>query len=231
MGLDFGSSHNLYVADNSGQDIYVMAALSPEWELIDLITDVAQLVLAVGALRVAAAVDLPATLSTFSDLFKFLQVAGRLVGEAGRTGSAAQKVVSVFKQVAIKIPSGDYKDVDREGFTNIYFNPDGWASVTGVDTISVLVMSGDGTQVALWTSGADDSWIATRSHTIVRSKYGTIWQADPTSDSVSWPLQALYQSGDAWKQSSAIPELRPSCLVPGAWAFFLLSFDSLLHCS
>src|SRR5437762_347732 len=38
----------------------------------------------------------------------------------------------------------------------------------------------------MWTTEADDSWIATRGQRIVRSKYGSVWQRDPDAGTIVW---------------------------------------------
>lgn len=83
----------------------------------------------------------------------------------------------------MKIPDQDYKDVHSDNFLN-YLNADGVASVAGAETVSVMVLSGDGKQLAMWNSGSDASWIATDHKRVVRSKYGTIWQQDPAAGTV-----------------------------------------------
>ena len=68
----------------------------------------------------------------------------------------------------------------------MYLTPDGIAGVLGAKTVSVMVLSGDGKQLAMWNTGSDDSWITTNQHMIVRSKYGSIWQQDPSSGTQDW---------------------------------------------
>ena len=98
--MGHGISHNVYVANDSGQDNYVMASLNPEWALIDFIAEAAVPVLLAGAgaiAEVAEAAELPAELSTLSDLFGYLKVAVQFLSKASsterRTVAAAHTLV------------------------------------------------------------------------------------------------------------------------------------------
>jgi hypothetical protein len=94
--------------------------------------------------------------------------------------------LDAFKKTAKQISNQDYKDVHDDNLLN-YLNADGIAAILGAETVSVMVMSGDTKQLAIWNTGSDQSWIATSSKKIVRSKYGTIWQQDPDSWTAIWP--------------------------------------------
>ncbi|KAH6844748.1 hypothetical protein B0I37DRAFT_167614 [Chaetomium sp. MPI-CAGE-AT-0009] len=143
----------------------------------------------------ALAADLPETITTLHDLYQFLKTAGHVLSGTNSAGwrgrDAAMKLIDGFKQTAALIPNNSYADVKEEGFADIYLSASGIASLLGAHTISVLVMSSEGneTQLAIWDSGADDSWIAKSNYTIVRSKYGTIWQEDFGQNGVDWPPQ------------------------------------------
>jgi len=189
-----GISHTVYMANACGQDIYVMASLSTEWAIIDAIADGALLLAAVAdiAAVVTTAEALPEVINTLSDLYGYLKVAAQLLRDTGsissRTTDAAQTLVNAFANTSIPIAFDDYKNVEEEGVLSIYLSPDGIASLLGASTVSVMVMSGDGKQVAMWDTGADDSWIATNQQTIVRSAYGSIWQQDPGAGTQNWSV-------------------------------------------
>lgn len=183
------------MANNSGHEIYVMASLNPDWAIVDFITDIALLLVGVEEIKaVATAAELPAALNTFRDLYEFLKIAAKLLSGSFSVGSrsaeAALAMADAFKKVAVSIGNGDHKNVDSEGFLSIYLSASGIAGLLGASTVSLVVMSADGKQVALWNTGSDDSWIATGREKIVRSKYGTIWQEDPSAGSVDWPVGA-----------------------------------------
>jgi hypothetical protein len=190
-----GASHSIYMANESGRDIYVMVALNPDWAMVDYVTDLDLMAFGVTWMKALGLGELPEAIRTLSDAFTFLQTAGRLLsgtisaGPGGR--EAAMKMIDAFKQTAVRIPDGDYRQVEKDGFFSIYLKPDGIASLMGAHSVSILVMSSEGTetQVAMWNSGADASWIAKNNYSIARSKHGTIWQQDFGHDSVGWPLQ------------------------------------------
>lgn len=188
-----GASQNVYMADDSGQAIFVMAALSEEWAIVDFITDATLLV--TGATGFAAATveevaDLPAVVNTFGDLYQYIKAAVQLISRTdsvdSRARSAAQVLVDAYTNTSIQIASNDYKNVQEEGVLNTYLTPSGIAGLLGAKTVSVMVLSGDGKQLAMWDTGADDSWIATNQQTIVRAAYGSIWQQDPSSGTEDW---------------------------------------------
>jgi hypothetical protein len=187
------ANENIYVANDSGQDIYVMAGLTPGWAIADFIVDIALIVTPFDELSaVAEAVGLPAALKTFGDIFTTLQSAGKILNKASSASAdaldKANQFVSAFQNTAVSthIVYGDFQDVYKEDTLTMYLTPSGIAGMLGASTVSLLVMSADGKQQAMWDTGPDNSWIATGSQTIVRSKYGSIWQQDPASGSQDW---------------------------------------------
>jgi hypothetical protein len=190
-----GTSHTVYMANASGQEIYVMAALSADWAIIDFIAAAALPLLLGGvediiAVAVEEGVELPSALTTLGDLFGYLKAAVQILSKTGSIDShvsdAAQSLVDAFKNTSIPIAFNDYKDVEDEGILGIYLTPDGIAGLLGANTVSVMVLSGDGQKLAMWDTGSDDSWIATTQQAIVRSIYGSIWQQDPSSGTEDW---------------------------------------------
>jgi hypothetical protein len=187
------ADENIYVADGSGQDIYVMAGLTPEWALVDFIVDIALVVDPFDELAAVAeiAVSLPTALKTFGDIFKVLQSVGKVLEKGDSSQDAvdkANKFVDAFKQTSTHIANNDYTDVYQEDTLTMYLTPSGIAGMLGSATVSLMIMSADGKQSAMWDTGPDNSWIATDQQQIVRSRYGTIWQSDPGSGTQSWPV-------------------------------------------
>jgi hypothetical protein len=189
-----GVSQNVYLANASGQDNYAMAALSSEWALIDFITEGALSVLLAGVSEIEAVAEdvaeLPTALNSLGDLFAYLKVAVQFLSKTSttdrRVNTAAQSLVNAFKNTSNQIAFNTYKNVESEDFFNMYLTPSGIAGMAGAKTISMMVVSGDGKQLAMWDTGSDDSWITTGQQTIVRSKYGSIWQQDPGSGTEEW---------------------------------------------
>jgi hypothetical protein len=185
-------TQNIYVANDSGQDIYVMATLNPDWALADFIVDIGLLVVSLGRIQAAFAAAAGLTINTPRDLFAAIQLAGQIIRGAASVGShtvdAAQSLVDAFKNTSTLIVYKDYKDVYQEGFLQQYLSPDGIAGMLGAQTVTLMIMSGDGQQVAMWNTGPDNSWIATNNQQIVRSIYGTLWQQDPGAGTENWPV-------------------------------------------
>lgn len=181
------------MANDSGQDIYIIAAPNPDWAIADIVTDVALIFVGLTELKaVFTAAELPATIASLRDLYEFVKITGTLLSGSFSVGTrpteAALKVIEAVKKNSIPIAAGDHKNIKDENFLSMYLNASGIAGMLGASTVSVMVMSGDGKQVALYNTPPDDSWIATREQKIVRSKYGSIWQKDPGAGSVDWPI-------------------------------------------
>ncbi|KAF8969204.1 hypothetical protein BDZ97DRAFT_1796565 [Flammula alnicola] len=172
-----GSSESVYMANDSGQDIYVMAALNPDWAI------------ATSSLTLPY---LPEEIHSLLDLYQYIKAATDVVKNSGDVGSdaysAAMALIDGFRQNSVPITYQDYKDVQKEDFLSMYLSASGIASLLGAKTVSLVVMSGDGMQVAMWDTNADDSWIATNQTEIIRSKYGSIWQPDPADGTIAWPI-------------------------------------------
>jgi hypothetical protein len=168
-----------------------MAALDPDWAIVDFMVDVSLLLVAVGELKAAVTtMELPEALVTLRDLYEFLKVAASIslstASASTRPADAALALLNAFKATGKTIADQGYMEVHDDNALN-YLNADGIAAVLGAQTVSVMAMSGDGKQLAMWNSGADQSWIATSSHKIIRSKYGTIWEQDPDTWTAIWP--------------------------------------------
>ena len=188
-----GTSQSVYMANASDQDIYVIASLNPDWAIADFITDIGLLLVGVEELKaVTTTAELPEALVTIRDLYNFLKISAQLLSGTlsvgSRSAEAALALVEAFKKTSIPIASGDFKNVHDEGVLGIYLSADGIGGLLGASTVSVMVLSGDGKQLAMWNSNSDHSWIATNEQKIVRSKYGSIWQQDPDAGVQNWPI-------------------------------------------
>lgn len=191
--MPMGVNQSVWVANDSGQDIYVIAAANPDWVIADVATDAALILVGLTELKATLTLaELPATIASFRDLYQFIKITGTLLSGSFSVGSrpaeAALAVIEAVKKHSIPISAGDAKDVKDANFLAMYLNASGIGGILGASTVSVMVMSADGKQVAMWNTGPDDSWIATREKNIVRSKYGSVWQHDPGAGSVNWPV-------------------------------------------
>ena len=193
-----GANHSVHMANASGQNISVFVGLNPTWSLLDFFLDITLITIGSNEIRglALAAADfnyhVPGKLETLRDLFEYAVIARvMLTGPRSvdsRMLSAAQRFVDAIRKTAISIPHGKFENIHERNVLQIYLNPSGYAGLLGAKTVSVYVMSMDGKQVALYNTAPDYSWIATAQQTIVRAKYGAIWQQEPSSGSHAWPI-------------------------------------------
>ncbi|KAK6509234.1 hypothetical protein TWF481_003992 [Arthrobotrys musiformis] len=186
-----GTTHSVYMANDSRQDIYLMVSLNPDWAIVDVIADVILLFNGVEEIKAACTtLDLPAALKTLKDLYDFLKIASMVVGGMFATGSrqadALLSFIEAFKKTSHKLEYNESVEIHSDNFLN-YLNADGIAALAGAETVSVIAMSGDSKQLAFWNTNSDASWIATDVRRIVRSKYGTIWTQNPSAGEIIWP--------------------------------------------
>lgn len=189
----FGPSQIVNVANVSGQDIYVLAVAHPQWVIADVV-DAPLFLIGVGEIRSAVpGAELPETIRTFSDLGKFLKVAAKLasgtLAMGQRATEAANAIVNAFKSASIKIPDDQYKNAFDQGFLNTVFNATGIAGMLGANTVTLTILSNDNKQVVQFNTAQDYSWITTSRQSIVRSRYGTLWQQDPQAGEEPWPIK------------------------------------------
>ena len=191
-----GANHSVHMANASGQNISVFVGLNPTWSLLDFFLDITLITIGSNEIRglALAAADfnyhVPGKLETLRDLFEYAVIARvMLTGPRSvdsRMLSAAQRFVDAIRKTAISIPHGKFENIHERNVLQIYLNPSGYAGILGAQTVTVFVMSADGKQVALYNTGPDHSWIATAEQTIVRARYGTIWQQDPGAGNHAW---------------------------------------------
>ncbi|KAG7091784.1 hypothetical protein E1B28_008189 [Marasmius oreades] len=191
--MPFGSSHSVYMANATNQDIHVMVSLNPDWAIADFITDIGLFFIAVGEIKqLVTAVELPKTIATLRDLYQFLKITYMALGGTAAAGSRPAEAVlalhNAIKKNSIPIPAGQYKLVNEKNALELYLNASGIGSLLNASTVSMVVMSGDGKQFAMYNTNSDYSWIATNDKKCVRSKYGSIWQQDPQAGVVDWPV-------------------------------------------
>lgn len=188
-------SQNIYVANNMGQDAYVMACLTEEWQIIDGVVGAAELIAAcvdVAALPEAVAefgAEMPAEISTFGELARFLKATAKFANSARKATvgfeSKISNLVRTFHRNSVHIPAGQFQNVSDISISSI-LTPSTIAAFSGADTIRLIVMSGDGKFQASFDSGADHSWVLNYGQYIVRARYGKIWQQDPEAGQHAW---------------------------------------------
>ena len=182
-------SQNIYVANQMPEDIHVFAGKSPGWVIADVLTDVALFATGIGEIKSALTAErLPEAIRTTSDLIKILKWVAKLYGGTVSVGSrpaeAAKDIIEAFKKNSIPISPGSYKNVLESGLLS-YLSPSGVASLLDAETITMIIMAENGERVIDFSTGTDESWIATSNY-VVRSKYGTIFDEDPGAGKNNW---------------------------------------------
>jgi hypothetical protein len=180
----------IYVANHCHQDLYVMPTLDKGWLIADVITDSALFALGVSEIALVSGGELPAAISTFGDLTRFLKATAGLLSGTVSTGSRSAEValelVEAFKKESIRVPAGDSADVRDQGLLSTLFKPSsGWFGMAGYETVDLTIITADGTLTANVDSPPDASWIATEAG-IVRSVYGTLNDVDPQAAVTAW---------------------------------------------
>lgn len=187
-----GINQSIHLANASGQDIYVIAALNPAWNITEVFVDAALLFTAVEEIKaLTTAGELPKALVTIYDLYQLVKAAaGLLVANASEGTQPSEAVIAVieaFKASSVHIRYGEALNISNRHSLGIYLNPDGIAKIHGAQTVSLMVLSDHGQQLCMFDSGPDDSWIATSHQLVVRSKYGTLWEENRIGGTHSWP--------------------------------------------
>lgn len=177
-----GKNQNVYVSNSTASDFYVMAAPNPNWAVADLGLDAALFATGLGELRAGVAVaDLPTTISTFSDLYKVMSISAKVVSGTLSTGTrsaeAAKTLIELFKTDFPKnlLGSGRTVDAMSSGFLSMYMSASGIGGMLGASTVTLMIMSKDGSKVAKFNTPPDQSWII-QDGGVASAKYGTLWQ-------------------------------------------------------
>ncbi len=186
---------NVYVANSTNQNVYVMVSKSGGWQAADIAADIALLCAGIAEIRAGLAVtDLPGTINSLSDLVKVLKWIATLGSGTLATGSRSaegiKEILDTFKKMSGKIAPGTYTNVRETGFLD-YLSPSAIAGAMSAETLELTLISEDGKWVADFTTNQDFSWIVT-SRGIVRSKYGSIWQSDYSAGYHSFGLNSLF---------------------------------------
>ncbi|AEO61222.1 hypothetical protein MYCTH_2311172 [Thermothelomyces thermophilus ATCC 42464] len=196
------TSHQVHVANNSGEDIYVLASPNLHWAIVDIAVDTALIAVGVGELGVALqGIKAGGRLKSIAQLALCLKNWGALATATGVLGSrkateiaeilrAARKANEEINRASIRIPHGNFHRVINRDWIDMYAQISGYAGMAGARTVQLLVKNEDGSQSALFCTGPDHSWIATDRGSIVRANYSRIWVEEPGGRSVDWPKPA-----------------------------------------
>ncbi|KAG7098060.1 hypothetical protein E1B28_000034 [Marasmius oreades] len=174
-----------HIANATNDDIFtVMVSLNPNWEIADFTTNVNLLFAAIKEIKqVANDEDLPNTFVTIRDLYEFTKISAKLLSIYPEPALA---VINAFKKNSIRISSGQYKQVKTRDALGSYLNKSGTEYLLKANTVSLMVVSGDGQRVAMYNTNSEYSWIAADNGEIVRAKDGSIGQQGPQAGVVDW---------------------------------------------
>jgi hypothetical protein len=187
--------NNIHIANTLPRSVWVMPSKNTSWLVADLVTDAALFAVGVGEIRavLSGTVVLPEAIATLGDLFKFLKGAGTLLGgtiaTGSRSGEAVLELVRHFKENAIEIPPNDFRNVLQSSLMD-YLSASGLASLVGLSTITLTILSDDGLRTVQFDTSNDSSWIAIPT-ALVCAKFGTLWQQSPDAGSFPWIVSEL----------------------------------------
>jgi|GEM_PF-6115651 len=177
--MTFGTNHHVYVSNNFGENVYVLACENPYWAIADFAFDIGMIV--TGFYEIKAGIEfaeLPSEINTLSDLYKLLTVCGKIVSGTLSAGSrqveAAQTVIDQIKKNGAPVSPNDHIDASSQGVLGMFLSPSGIAGIFGASTITLVIMKEDGKGTAMFNTNPDYSWIS-ESDGIWRAKYGHLW--------------------------------------------------------
>lgn len=127
--------------------------------------------------------ELPDAIVTVHDFLQVIQIAGLsisnpTVGDScGVEGALA--IINAFKVRSVLIPKGQHRNPRTLVLS--------MTGDKGGDTVSLIVMSGYGQKITMFSTRPNESWIATEEKRITKAKHGFIWQSNCDSESDEWP--------------------------------------------
>ncbi len=187
-------SEKIYLANHTEQDIYVICGLKPEWDIANFFEKLtltgimgvlAEFTIPVGIVLSVHNVD--GTVKSLNQYCTATRLAGSILQDetlGSRAQAKAQEFINQFKSNSLSIGAQTYKDIKETGGLS-YIDVSTLAGLFGSDTVYMIVLADGGKKVASVVTNQDDSWIANENG-LVRSKFGTINQEDPSAGNVPW---------------------------------------------
>lgn len=204
-------SQNVYVANTLYADIYVLVSPNPAWQIVDLIATTAFDVISQAIPGLDAVADYLEGFEVVNDMkdvvdvCKILRNAAKIINKAKdieeeveeaeegaqeameQAKDKAEEVFKAFANGTKKISAGNVQNVYSTSFLD-YLAPSAWAAMfdRNVDNITLTITTSVNGRYYTSTFNTNDdlSWIT--GHNIVRSKYGTLWQEDPSAGTEKW---------------------------------------------
>ncbi len=181
--------NQVHVANNTDQWMYVMVTPNPAYAFADFgfeLIETAVLAALTGDIKVS---DVVKSLKELQTAVQALQVAKQAAEIASSKGEATtpeeQAAIdqnyadtkAYLDQNAFKIAPHTFMKVSDIGLLNPmkYLTPSAWAAVLDGDDLSLFLASDSLDRYAMFNTNSDDSWIF-KSDEVVRSVYGTVWQ-------------------------------------------------------
>ncbi|HEX7680038.1 MAG TPA: hypothetical protein VF713_18050 [Thermoanaerobaculia bacterium] len=205
---------HVHVANAHSEDAQVFISKTLLWSIVDIVYDVGSFAVGLGELKTAtSAAALPQTIENARDLYNVLKYSAKLLATTGSIASnsanAAKNFIEIFSRKSIKIARGNFRDCQSTTGLD-WMTPSALAGIPGLKTLNMTVLTDDGRKVANFDTNHDHSWIVT-DPSVVRSKYGTIWQTDAGSGSFPWEgsnqskKPAAEHGGFLWRVQNGTP--------------------------
>ena len=202
---------HVHVANKHHENAYIFIAKTTGWEIVDIVADVAQLLVGAKELKTAikGITSLPTVIRTVEEYLVYVKAAVKVIHKAGSFSSSAKKaaeeLINAFKKHSIEIKWHDFKDVkSTRGWD--WINPSALAGALGAKTFHMTIMSDSGNSVVEFNTNHDHSWVITDAG-VVRAKYGHIWVEDKSIGNHRWEgnselsktTQSKQHVGFSWK--------------------------------
>lgn len=209
-------SNHIYVKNELPQQLSVLAAPNPDWQIADVFADAVKLMASTAVVIVS--------MGTVGDEYTIkqmvrlgIQLSIYIVNNV-KIGVDATNYLNDMSETiqsnGININSNEVTEVMKVITENplSYLNPSAWAAILGGSDAHLTFFSNDRNSICDFNTNSDYSWIA-RNSDVVRSKYGTISTPDPDAGKHSWAdmgnvigmiTQVMKPSGDCKQRLSVI---------------------------
>ncbi|MGB5960790.1 MAG: hypothetical protein WBG73_09055 [Coleofasciculaceae cyanobacterium] len=204
--INVGVNHQIHVANDTSEEIYVLPAPNPDWVWGDLGFDIATSIIpslftggAATAAGVAKATTAVRSLTTFQTILKQIQLIWQMTSGIRTVASQVGIAYNVYKvgreelrdqarkaqfelksflqENAVSIPAGDYKRIFDRWSPTRFITLSDISSMFNSSNITLFVTNKSLSKIAKFNTNSDSSWIL-NGNEVVRAKYGSLWQED-----------------------------------------------------
>lgn len=142
-------TRRIHIANATSEDIYVMAAESPEWQFFDFLGDTALFLEGLYEIRAAHMMveipemeeEVPDVLCTFNDLRRYILLIKGLWGASSRFIDLNFDAMDAIKKNSTKIPAYSSINIYEAGIFETYLSVSGVASLRNAETITLNIIS------------------------------------------------------------------------------------------